>query len=76
MDKIYLHVKDPFKSKYQLLINGIQKLGIKYEKIPKAFIDYLQENDDVNENLEEYNSIKARKVIIVFDDIIEMMGAN
>ena len=28
IDKIYLYVKDPFKSKYQLLINGREK---KYE---------------------------------------------
>ena len=31
-DKINLYVKDPFKSKYQLLINGRQKLGIKKSK--------------------------------------------
>ena len=27
-DKIYLYVKDPFKSKYQLLNNGREKVGI------------------------------------------------
>ena len=33
-DKIYLYVNDPFKSKYQLLINGRDKLGIqKYSLI-------------------------------------------
>ena len=31
-DKINLFVKDPFKSTYQLLINGRQKLGIKKPK--------------------------------------------
>ena len=31
-DKINLYVKDPFKSTYQLLINGRQKLGIKKPK--------------------------------------------
>ena len=29
IDKICLYVKDPFKSKYQLLINGRKKVGIK-----------------------------------------------
>ena len=29
IDKIYLYVKDPFESKYQLLINGRVKVGIK-----------------------------------------------
>ena len=28
IDKIYLYVKDPFKSKYKLLINGSEKLEI------------------------------------------------
>ena len=32
-DKINLFVKDPFKSTYQLLINGRQKSGIKKPKI-------------------------------------------
>ena len=28
LDKIYLYVKDPLESKYQLLINGKEKVGI------------------------------------------------
>ena len=39
-DKIYLYVKDPFKSTYQLLINGKEKVGIENFKLPKVFIDY------------------------------------
>ena len=38
-DKIYLYVKDPFESKYQLLIIGREKVGIEILKNPKAFID-------------------------------------
>ena len=41
IDKIYLYVKDPFKSKYQLLINKREKVGIENLKNPKAFTDYL-----------------------------------
>ena len=33
IDKIYLYVKDPFKSKYQFLINGRENAGIKKLKI-------------------------------------------
>ena len=36
IDKIYLHVKDPFESKYQLLIKRIEKVGIEELKYPKA----------------------------------------
>ena len=39
----------------------------------KAFIDYSQVIDDVYENLEDYNTIKKRKM---FDDMIAVMDAN
>ena len=71
--KIYLCVKHPFESKYQLLINGIEKAGIKKLKNQKAFIDYSQTIDDVYESLEDYNPTKKRRVLIVFDDMIADM---
>ena len=40
IDKIYLYVKGPFESKYQLLINGTENVRIENLKNPKAFIDY------------------------------------
>ena len=42
IDKIYLYVKDTFKSKYQSLINRREKVGIENLKNAKAFIDYSQ----------------------------------
>ena len=45
--KIYLHVRDPFESKYQLLINRREEVGIKELNNPKAFIDYSQTLDDI-----------------------------
>ena len=45
-----VYVKDPFQSKYQLPINGREKVWIEILKIPKAFIDYSQAIDDVYEN--------------------------
>ena len=36
IDKKYEYVKDPFESKYQILINGREKVGIKNLKNPKA----------------------------------------
>ena len=57
IDKIYLYVKDPFESKYQLLNNGRENAGIK-KKNPKAFINYSETLDDVYENLEDYNPTK------------------
>ena len=56
-DKIYLYVKDPIESEYQLLINGREKVGITKFKNPNAFIDYLQR---IGEKLEDYNQTKTR----------------
>ena len=74
-DKIYLYIKDPFESKYQLLINGREKVGIENLKNPKVLIDYSQ-TIDVYENLEEYNPMKKRRALIVFDDMIVDMESN
>ena len=37
---MYLYVKDPLELKYQLLVNGKEKVGIANLKRPNAFIDY------------------------------------
>ena len=50
-DKNYTYVKDPLESKYQLLINGREKVGIENLINLKEFIDYSQEID-VYDNLE------------------------
>ena len=66
IDKIYLYVKDPFESKYQLLINRRGKVGIEILKNPKALIGYSQTIDDVYENLEDYTPTKNMRMLIVF----------
>ena len=65
IDKMYLYVKDSFESKYQLFINGREKVGIKKLKNSKTVIDYSQAIGDVYENLEDYNQTKRRNVLIV-----------
>ena len=54
-----MHVKDPFKSKYQLLINGREKVKITELKNPKAFIDYSQTVYGVYENLSSSREKKS-----------------
>ena len=72
-----MYLKDPFESKYQLLIKGREKVGFKEFKNSKAlFVDYSQTIDYVYQNSEDYNSAKKRKVLIVFDDMIAGMEAN
>ena len=38
VDQMYLYVKDPVESKYQLLFNGRENVEIKKLKNPKALI--------------------------------------
>ena len=61
MHKIYLYVKDQFKSKYQLIINRREKNRIKKFKNPKAFTEYSHTIDSVYGNLEDYNKKKKQK---------------
>ena len=51
-----------FESKYQLLINGKEKLGIEKLKNLKAFIDYSQRNDELYEHLKDFNETKKNRV--------------
>ena len=76
IDKIYLYVKGPFKSKYQLLISGREKVGIEILKNSKAFIDYSQKIDDVFKHFKDYRQRKKRRVLIVFDDMIVDKKSN
>ena len=40
IDKIYLYAKDPYKAKYQYLINKREKADLKHYEDSKAFIEY------------------------------------
>ena len=76
IDKIYLYAKDPYEAKYQYLINKRESLGINYFNDPKAFIEYSNDMRDVYKNIDEYNSDKENKMLIVFDDMIADMIHN
>ena len=76
IDKIYLYAKDPYEKKYQYLINKHKKVGLDHFNDAKAFMEYPNDMQDVDKNIEEYNPIKKRKVLIVFDDMIADMINN
>ena len=44
IDNIYLYIKGPFESKYQLLVNRREKVVIENLKNPKAFHLFLYRN--------------------------------
>ena len=70
IEKIYLHAKDPYETKYQFLINKRESTELKHVNDPKAFIEYSNDMHDVYKNIEECNINKERKILIVFDDKI------
>ena len=74
-DRTYLYVTDQLKSKYQLLINGREKIGITKLKNPNAITHYSQTIDDVYENL-DYNPTKKKRLLLVFDDMTADMESN
>ena len=64
------------KKKYQYLINKREKVGLNHFNDPKAFMEYSNDMKDVYKNTEDYNRIKKRKVLIIFDDMIAGMINN
>ena len=76
INKIYLYAKEPFKKIYQYLINKCEKVGLNHFNDPKAFLEYSNDMQDVHKNIEDYNPIIKRKVLIVFDDMIADMINN
>ena len=73
IDEIYLYAKDPSEAKYQFLTNKRKRTGLKHLNDPKAFIEYSNDMHDVYKNIDECNTDKERKILIVFDDIIADM---
>ena len=59
LTKIFYTFKDPFGSKYKLLINGIEIVIFKQTKNPKALTYYSQAIDFIYGNLEDYNPMKS-----------------
>ena len=70
INKIYLYAKEPYKAKYQYLVNTRESVGINYFNDPKAFIEYSNDMRDVYKNISYYNPVKENKILIVSDDMI------
>ena len=69
IEKIYLYAKDPYEKNYQYLINKREKVGLNH-------IEYSNDMQDIYKNIEDYNPIKKRKVLIIFDDMIADVISN
>ena len=70
IDKIYLYARDLSEPKYEYLVKKREDAGIKHLNNPNTFIECSNTVDDVYENIHDYNPIRKRKNLIVFDDMI------
>ena len=68
LTKIYLYAKDLSEPKYETLIKKRENAGIKYWNDPNRFTE--SSNDDVYENISDYNPSRKRKILIAFDDMV------
>ena len=66
IDKIYLYKKDLS----EVLIKKRKDAGIKHLNDPDAFIECSKTMDDVYKNIDDYNSSRKRKILVVFGDMI------
>ena len=71
-----MYAKDLEEPKYQLFIKKCENEGIKNLNDRNAFIVYSNTIDDVYNNIDNYNSKRKRKVLIVFDDMIADIMTN
>ena len=76
IDKLNLYTKDLSEPKYQFLIKKREDLRIKHLNDPKAFIGYSAYMDDVYNNINDYNPNIKRKILTVFDDMIDDIMTN
>ena len=72
----YLYAKDLYEAKYQFLFNKRESKGLKHFIDSKAFIEYSNDMEDIYKNIEEYNLNKKRKVLILFDDMLDDILCN
>ena len=73
---MYLYTKDPYEAKHQFLIKKRESIGLKKFNDPKSLIEYSNDMQDVYKNINEHNTDKEHKILIVFDDMIADMINN
>ena len=65
-----MYVRDLSEPEYQYLIKKPEDAGVKHLNNPNAFIECSNMMDDVYENINDYNSSRKIKILIIFDDMI------
>ena len=76
IEKLYLYARDLSEPKYEYLVKKREDAGIKHLNNPNTFIECSNTVDDVYENIHDYNPIRKRKNLIVFDDMVADIMSN
>ena len=76
IDKIYLYAKDLSELKYEYLIKDRETARIKHLNGSKAFTECSNTMNDVYANIDNYNTKRKRKILIVFDAMIADIMTN
>ena len=76
IDKIYLYAKELSERKYKYLIKNCENAVIKHLNDSKAFIECSNAMDNIYENINNYNSNRRIKILIVFDDMTADIMTN
>ena len=71
-----MYEKELSEPKYESLIKKREDVGIKHLNYSNAFIGCSNTVDDVYENIDDYNSSRKTKILIVFDDMIADITTN
>ena len=73
IDEMYVYARDLSEPKYEYLNKKRKDVGIKHLNNPNAFIECTNTMDEVYDNINDYNSDRRRKILIVFDMIADIM---
>ena len=76
IDIIYMHAKDLSEPMYEFLIKRCEDAGIKHLNDSNSFTECFNTMNDVYENIDDYNPSRKRKILIVFDDMVEDIMMN
>ena len=71
-----MYARDLNEPKYEILIKKGKDTEIKHLNDLNAFTECSNTMDDVYENINDSNSSRERKIVIVFDDMIADIMTN
>ena len=76
IEKIYLYGNNPYETNNQLLNNKRENTDLKHFNYFKAFIEYLNNMNNIYKKIDENNPNKKSKILIALYDMIADTHSN